>query len=208
MENTNLYKVGGFAFCDQAAMDQAKKEAEGIRYIKNRSDMKDPDVVYQIYCRMVEQKLFETQVGYAFLYELQEYLTATPYIKNEDIPAIPVAKIPIESPEHSSKTDRKPKRAVKKNDVTVERRGKNSNYKTRFGTSLTINIILLVIVAGMFAVTATSGNINIVNYENALIEKYEQWETRLQEREKKLDEREQNLIRQESAASLGTDTQM
>lgn len=45
----------------------------------------------------------------------------------------------------------------------------------------------------MFAVTATSGNINIVNYENALIEKYENWETKLKEKEEKLREREQSL---------------
>ncbi len=37
---------------------------------------------------------------------------------------------------------------------------------------------------------ATSGNINIINYENALIEKYEIWETQLKEREEKLKERE------------------
>ena len=46
---------------------------------------------------------------------------------------------------------------------------------------------------GMFAVTATSGNINIVNYENALIEKYENWETQLLEREERLKERENAL---------------
>ncbi len=62
-----------------------------------------------------------------------------------------------------------------------------------FRTSVTISIILLGIVIGMFAVTATSGNINIVNYENALIEKYENWETQLLEREERLKERENAL---------------
>ena len=54
-------------------------------------------------------------------------------------------------------------------------------------------MILFFIVVGMFAVTATSGNINIVNYENALIEKYENWEEQLDEREEKLKERENAL---------------
>ena len=57
----------------------------------------------------------------------------------------------------------------------------------------TIGVILFFIVVGMFAVTATSGNINIVNYENALIEKYENWEEQLDEREEKLKERENAL---------------
>ena len=39
----------------------------------------------------------------------------------------------------------------------------------------------------------SSGNINIVNYENALIEKYENWEEQLDEREEKLKERENAL---------------
>ena len=55
---------------------------------------------------------------------------------------------------------------------------------------MSVCAVLLLIVIGMFAVTATSGNINIVNYENALIEKYEHWETQLNEREEKLRERE------------------
>ncbi len=41
--------------------------------------------------------------------------------------------------------------------------------------------------------TATSDNINIINYENALIEKYENWETQLNEREDRLLEREKEL---------------
>ena len=45
--------------------------------------------------------------------------------------------------------------------------------------------------------TATSGNINIVNYENALVEKYENWESKLEEKEEQLKEREAALVKQE-----------
>ena len=42
----------------------------------------------------------------------------------------------------------------------------------------------------MFAVAATGDHVNIVNYENKLIEKYENWEAQLKEREALLKERE------------------
>ena len=57
--------------------------------------------------------------------------------------------------------------------------------------SLTVCVILILMIAGMFAVTLTSrNNVNILNYENAIIEKYENWESELEEREKQLRERE------------------
>ena len=79
-------------------------------------------------------------------------------------------------------------KVVKK--VVTEKQVKNLNFKMRFRASFAINVILLLIVIGMFAVTATSGNINIINYENELIEKYESWEQKLEEKEEKLKERE------------------
>ena len=43
--------------------------------------------------------------------------------------------------------------------------------------SLGINFVLLAIILGMFFITYISGNnVNIVNYENELINKYEKWE--------------------------------
>lgn len=81
--------------------------------------------------------------------------------------------------------------------VVTEKKVQNVNFKTRFRASFFINVILLLIVAGMFAVTATSGNINIVNYENALVEKYENWESKLEEKEEQLKEREAALVKQE-----------
>ena len=47
---------------------------------------------------------------------------------------------------------------------------------------------------GMFGITYYSGSsVTILNYENALIDKYEDWEKDLDEREQKLKEREADL---------------
>lgn len=199
MKRETPYETGGFAFADEETMERAEKEAEGVRFVKNSTDMKDPQNVLRVYTQMIDQKIFETPVGYTFLYELQEYLTAIPSISNEDIPAIPIIRS-AESDQQSRRTKSKEERVpVTKTRTRIVRQKKivNVDYKARFRTSFTANIILLLIVLGMFAVTATSGNINILNYENAIIEKYESWEIRLNEREQKLKEREAGLNQQD-----------
>lgn len=187
------YEAGGFAFSDKKMMEKAVKEEEGIRYIKKSADMKNPQMIYELYCQIVRQRIFETPVGFAFLYDLQEYLKTNPSILNEDIPSIPVTGYRQDALNGTEGKER-PKEAVKtKTKVIHKKIEKNVDYKPWFRTSVTISIILLFIVIGMFVVTATSDNINIINYENALIEKYENWETQLNEREERLIEREKEL---------------
>lgn len=187
------YEAGGFAFSDKKMMEKAVKEEEGIRYIKKSADMKNPQMIYELYCQIVRQRIFETPVGFAFLYDLQEYLKTNPSILNEDIPSIPVTGYRQDALNGTEGKER-PKEAVKtKTKVIHKKIEKNVDYKPWFRTSVTISIILLLIVIGMFVVTATSDNINIINYENAIIEKYENWETQLNEREERLIEREKEL---------------
>lgn len=204
------YETGGFAFADEKMLEKAMKEEEGIRYIRNSANMKDPQMVFQIYSQMVRQRLFETPVGYIYLKDLQDYLKGEPGIDNQNIPAIPVAAYRDSSAEskgaysgysntnRSAKSQADSKESKKKpvrtkTKVIRKTKVRNVDYKSWFRASLTVSIILLLIVIGMFAVTATSGNINIVNYENALIEKYEDWETQLKEREEKIKEKEKAL---------------
>ena len=54
-----------------------------------------------------------------------------------------------------------------------------------------ITIILL------FVLTATSGNVTILNYENKLLDKYSSWQMQLEQKEKELKEREKALIEKE-----------
>lgn len=47
-----MYVVDGFEFQTKEEARQAKKESDGIRYIKNKTDMSDPDTVYKLYLRL------------------------------------------------------------------------------------------------------------------------------------------------------------
>lgn len=194
------YEAGGFAFPDEQMMEKAVREGEGIQYIKNSADRNNPKMIYELYCQMVRQRLFETPVGYVYLYELQEYLKTNPSISNQDILAIPVAAEQAAASKRKRETG-EPAGPVKTKTKTVYKtKERNVDYKPWLKASLSVSVVLLLIVIGMFVVTATSGNINILNYENALIEKYENWETQLKEKEEKLREREDALRQREKEA--------
>lgn len=160
------WELSGFVFYEEEAAQQAKREEEAIRYMKDRVDLDNPDMVLEMYNRILEQDILKTPVGMAYLKELQEYLTTIPYIMNHDIKPIPVAVGRTEEGEKS-----------------VRVREINVNYKKRFHIMRSISIVLLIIVIAMFAITLTSNSTTILNYENEIINKYEHWEQELEERE-------------------------
>ena len=54
-------------------------------------------------------------------------------------------------------------------------------------------LFFLIFSIGMIVITLTSDNPNIINYENKLVDKYEEWEQDLQEREQAVKEQEKKL---------------
>jgi len=174
-----MYVVDGFEFQTKEEARQAKKESDGIRYIKDQTDMSDPDTVYKLYLRLNKPGYFFTPVGLSFLVELQEYLHTIPYIKNEDIR-------PIYIPED--------KKAV------VEVKKQTEGYKKKFHVALFFTIVLSAAIVTMFGITYVSGHSPyVVDYENELIDKYENWQNELEKREKAVEEREKALDERQDA---------
>ena len=166
-----MFTVDGFEFETEEEAKRAQKEKAGIRYIKENTDMNDPDIVYKLYMRLNKPGTFNTPVGFAFLVELQEFLHSIPYIKNEEIRPIHIEK------------NAKP--AGKKAKKEAE------SYKKKFHLALFFVIVLLISIVSMFSITYISGHSPYVtDYENEIIDKYESWQQELEEREKALDERE------------------
>ena len=76
---------------------------------------------------------------------------------------------------------------------------RDDGYKGRYHFTLVVTFVLSAIIVGMFAITYLSGNnTNIINYENQLINKYENWEEQLKEKEAELDARESALQKGEN----------
>lgn len=197
------YTAGGFSFTDEKLAEQAKKELEGIKYVKERVDMENPEMTLEIYHRMISENLFETPVGLCFLKELQEALRANPRTRTEVIKDIPVGKSSVmrvepEPKQQSEKKETKPQKQV-------IRKEKYTNYKRRYRMFMAVSLVLFVIVLSMFAIAFTSNSPQILNYENEIINKYEEWERQLEEREEELNKREEELQQDLSIESTPDD---
>lgn len=175
-EKQQKLEVNGFMFRDEAMAEQARREVEGIRYIRERNNLDNPQMVLKVYKKMIEQQIFETPVGVVYLKELQTYLKGRPDIPNEEI-----LPIPIEEKEG------------KEADEGAHKSGTEQANTGRLSLSLAGNIILVLLVIAMFVITLTSKHPTILNYEEQLLNKYSGWEQELKEREQQIKVKEQEL---------------
>lgn len=178
MAKNSEFVVDGFYFSDGDLLKEAKKEAEGVRYMKARVDLQHPEKVLQIYNRMIEQKTFQTQVGYAYLQELQDYLYTMPQVPNDAVLPIPVrANVKVMSASGTTEILR------------------NENKKSRhfLRLSVIINFIAAAVIVVMFAIAMSGDSTTVLNYEKELTNKYASWEEELKEREALLMEKERTL---------------
>lgn len=184
------YEVGGFLFKTEEEAELAKRELEGVRFIKQKTDLKNPKTVLQVYQNLIRQDLFETPIGYCFLKELRDYLLMIPAIRNEDVAAITVRYPESVEEKKRQKKERQPKEKAKSKGQKG-RQEKNTDYKIRCHFFMITTLILAVSVVTMMVLAGTSDNIHILNYENKLIDKYSAWEQELEEREQQLKELEE-----------------
>ena len=194
------YEAGGFVFRKKKEAELAQREIEGTKYLRQKLDMENPNAVFSIYQNLIEQDLFETPVGYCFLKELRDYLLMIPAISNEEVLAIPIRYPQTEEEEKKQKKEQKKEeqrkerqREKEKAKNKKEQKKEGKNYKGRCQFFMVTSLILLISVVSMMLLAATSDNVNILNYENKLIDKYSSWEQELEEREQAVKEQEQAL---------------
>lgn len=194
-----MYKVDGFLFEDEATAELAKKEEEGIRFIKQRTALDNPEVVLKLYRSLLVQKVFVTPVGIRFMTELQNILLTSTFIAKEDIPAISVGEMVVKQ-ETESKSHT-PAAQVKKATEKVDKKV-GGQYKRPFYIALFFAIVFGLSVIGMFVINEISGNnVNIINYRNEILDEYSTWQEELQEKEAELNEWEKELESREAGLS-------
>ena len=161
-----------------------KKELEGIRYIQEKNDMQDMKTVLALYNKLSEKELFHTQAGIDFMKELKNKLLAAPEIDNREISGY----------NDMSQTQKKSgTKASEEKKKEIEQRIIDE-YRYKYYNSLIINVILMIALVLGFLITTNSKNVNIINYENRLIDKYAAWEAQLEERESIVTEREKAVM--------------
>lgn len=182
-----MYKVDRFEFESKKLADLALKEKNGIRYIKENSELDNPTTALLVYNKLNKKGMFKTPVGFTFLLELQERLYSMSEISREDIADIEIFGWDMSGKVPSKKENVQKKETVQKKDDSASKEliDENRKYKKRFRISFFFVIVLVVAIISMFAITYYTGA-NIINYENEIIGKYEEWESDLSEREQQL----------------------
>ncbi|MBD5552357.1 MAG: hypothetical protein HDQ96_14500 [Lachnospiraceae bacterium] len=180
-EQKKEYIVNGFLFMSREDAVAAREEMKKANYLRRHLDYKGADLVLQLYRKALAERTFQTPVGLAFVNELRDRLIEAG-VEEFDIEPIPVYYDVVQNKMRSGfepvkeQPEEKPKKEMGK-----------------LGLSIALNVILGLLVAGMFYVAMTGENPNILNYKNAIVNKYAAWEQELTEREQAVREKEKEL---------------
>ena len=174
------YTVNGYLFGDPADVELANQELSKIKYIEKKIERHSGETILAVYQAALEKKMFRTPIGYDYLQQLQKRLVGMG-IDKERIPAIPLYQV-FNS---NYKTEEKPPR------LSVKKKTAPDVKKLRY--SILGNVILVILVIMLFAITITGENANVINYRHVIQNEYSQWEDELTERENIVREKEREL---------------
>lgn len=170
-------QVGDYLFKNIDDAKLAEKEAEKIMRLEEKIGEADTELLYRLYNKSIEKHAFKTPIGYDFMRKLKSILEADENTPGEVLPIV------LEQ-SFSGGTNIEP---------DVKKEPKDNGY-TKIGQSplflwsLVTNIVLIILVILMFWIVSTGDSPNVLNCENAVINKYAEWEQELSERERLLKE--------------------
>lgn len=179
MAKEQIYEVDGYTFANEKDAQVAENELKGVEYLKQKNKFDNPRKILVVYNRLVSEGIFNTPVGLSYVRELQKFLLESDEIDNNAI--LPIAAEPLSSGVS--------KKRIMDRIATLYSNSKYA-YRERLKISYAMNIVLIIVVIAMFIITNTSNNVNILNYEEKLIDKYASWEQELSQREAKLRQQE------------------
>jgi hypothetical protein len=191
MANDHAIQVGEFLFEDAELAQKAVKEQKAINYLRHQLQGRNISAVISAYHQLMQQEIFETELGYAFLFELRREILSDPAVNEEDVERI-LVKANKEQIGPKMAEDELPDEAaiaqlVERTKTIVKK------YKERFYMLLVVVLILLGAVVFMFVITITSDSPTILNYKTKLENEYASWDEDLQKREDEVKHKEEEL---------------
>lgn len=182
-KQTSTLVEEGYSFLGEEDARRAAGERKRINYIEERIDYSKPESVLTIYRKAIQERVFKTPVGLHYLKDMQEFLMMQPQINAEDVPPIPLYQT-FDSTlrEQTSPAHTRIQPSVKKEEKSQV-----------LPVSIALNIALAIAIIAMFIITLNSEQPNVLNYENALVNRYAGWEQELTEREQAVREKERQL---------------
>ena len=180
MDNKDDLVVEGYRFATVADAETARQDVKRINSLTKNLDFRKPQNVLAIYDKALEQRIFMTPIGMAYLQKIQDHL------KRFNIPAEKIKPIPLYVT-FTNKTEAN--QSIRK---SIQARKPKVEYRGRFLTSLGLNLILAAAIIAMLFISFDSESPNIVNYRRAIENEYAEWEQQLQEREQAVREAERS----------------
>ena len=200
------YNIGGYIFDDENKAKKAAKELKAVEYILGQIKDGDEKAVLTVYKKLLNQRMFSTEIGMSFLAQLRQNLLDSEVFTPEDIPPVysleepPKDVTPEEKTEDTNSSSDEKVSKAKKEKADKKVVAKVTNDSSEIKRLKAINKVLLILcialllcVLGMFYVSTTINSPTILDYEEKLIDKYSSWEQDLTEREEAIKEKEQEL---------------
>ena len=174
---------GGFDFYTARDVRLAEAEQRKVDYLEERIDYTRPESILYVYDKAIHEQLFRTPVGFVYLKKLQDFLLEHSEIDPDRIKAIPLYDIYAPDQHAKEDPDAPSPQTLKKREAAV----------TRFQISVIMNVLLVLAICVMFAISLSSDQPNIYNYERVIQDRYASWEQDLSEREQAVRDREREL---------------
>ena len=189
MADKTDWVVDGFQFGTDNDARLAKNEQIRIRNLEAKLDYNNTNMVYAVYKKAIENRVFKTPVGYDFLKKLQRCLNNAAGFDG-DIYDIPVQGV------YSFRESTAP--AVERVKASTKKKKERPKRDKEFFTKrilLCANAVLAALVVLLFLIAYKgSSNPNVLNYEKAVKDRYAYWEQQLTEREQAVREKERELM--------------
>lgn len=181
--NVRKYTVNGFQFGSDKDRELAETEYSSIQYINGKIENRSAETILSVYQGAIERRMFRTPVGYAYLHDLQKKMVSMGMPK-EKIPPIPLMQVF----DNSATVEDKPRR-----EVVANKRKKRNELREKNRILVIANIVLILLVIALFAISLKGSTPNMLNYRSAIINEYSSWEQELSLREGQIREKEKEL---------------
>lgn len=182
MEKGKIYTYQGFTFTSEAELNEAKKEAEVVSYIRSQADLGNTKTVIKLYNRLIEKGTLVTTLGIAFLQELRSRALESGVVAESSLKPLPQ---PVEA-----EKIQEPKKMTKDRKLM-------ELYKQRCKTLTIVVVALCVVIVGLFVIRLFGTASPYRDYEKQVLNDYAGWKEELTIKEEELHQWEQNLTEKE-----------
>ncbi len=177
--------VNSYLFDTEEEYRKALEEKKSIERLMKKVDLDKKELLVALYSGLVTQNKLSTVIGLEYLCRLRDVIVNKKFAKAAELPPIPTGAFKTEKAVGYKLSDTQLKLNAEKKET--------QKYQNRSRNLLISNIVLLIVIGIMMYLATTGNNINIINYENKLVDKYASWEKQLTEREQRVQEAEKRL---------------